>query len=123
MTEGTQYCHVMDSPVGPLWLTHDGQGLTGLAFHGGAGLRGRPRRALERCEWRAEPGPFAAVIRQLQQYFDGERRSFDLPLAPEAGFGGGLPIKQQLLALERSVVMRQGLHTGMAMQLPLENLL
>lgn len=185
MAESTQYCHVMDSPVGLLRLTHDGRGLTGLAFHGGAGLRGRARRALERSDWRADAGPFAAVKRQLQQYFDGERSSFDLPLAPEGtgfqlgvwrelqripygqtlsygelarrignpracravglanganplaiivpchrvigadgsltGFGGGLPIKHQLLALEQSVVMRQGLRAGSGRQLPLEN--
>jgi methylated-DNA-[protein]-cysteine S-methyltransferase len=34
-------------------------------------------------EWREDKAPFAEVIRQLQAYFGGELRAFDLPLAPE----------------------------------------
>jgi len=35
-----------------------------------------------RAEWRADPAPFAEVIRQLTAYFDGQLTTFDLDLAP-----------------------------------------
>ena len=37
---------------------------------------------MEPC-WKQDKAPFVEVIRQLQAYFDGELREFDLPLAPE----------------------------------------
>jgi len=68
---------VVDSPVGPLTLVGDGEALSGLYFDGH--LR-TPRLS--------DPGPrtstgFDEVRRQLGEYFSGERRSFDLPLAPQ----------------------------------------
>jgi methylated-DNA-[protein]-cysteine S-methyltransferase len=64
-----------DSPVGELTLVADGDALVGLYFedHGR-----RPRLDLGP---RSDEG-FDAVIRQLREYFDGERRDFDLELAP-----------------------------------------
>lgn len=184
----TLYWHEMASPVGPLRLMHASGALIGIGFHGEAALRDGPRPRGQAGEWLADPAPFAEVMRQLRQYFDGERCSFELPLAPRGsafqqdvwrelqripygetisygelarrigrpracravglanganplpiivpchrvigadgsltGFGGGLPIKRQLLELERSVLPRhRDAAKGSIMQLPLENLL
>jgi len=70
------YFTYTDSPIGPLLLRSDGEALTGIYMDvpGGApsGL----------SEWTEDSSarPFAATIRQLQEYFTGARREFDLPL-------------------------------------------
>ena len=70
----------MPSPVGELLLVgvpaKDGVRLTSVSMDG-------QRYAPEvRAEWRADPAPFAEVIRQLTAYFDGQLTEFDLDLAP-----------------------------------------
>ena len=68
---------IHDSPVGPLSLVSDGQALAALAFEQHA----RPIRPLVG----AEPGSDAILDetrRQLDAYFAGKIRRFDLPLAP-----------------------------------------
>lgn len=66
----------VDSPIGALLLLADAEGvLCGLFMQDGR----RPRRLDSR--WRTEPGAFTAVCTQLDEYFTGRRRSFDLPLA------------------------------------------
>jgi methylated-DNA-[protein]-cysteine S-methyltransferase len=67
---------ITDSPVGDLTLVADGDALVGLYFDG---HKRTPRLT--------DPGPraddgFGAAIRQLREYFDGERTDFDLELAP-----------------------------------------
>lgn len=71
------FCHQMKSPVGPLLLAGDGSSLKLIHFQSGPHARSPDR------EWTADPRPFAAVIAQLEEYFAGVRRSFDLPLAPD----------------------------------------
>lgn len=63
----------MDSPIGRLRLRTDGAALTGIDF----------------TPWVDELGPrddhqpvLAAARAQLEDYFAGSRRAFDLPLAP-----------------------------------------
>jgi methylated-DNA-[protein]-cysteine S-methyltransferase len=63
---------IVGSPIGELLLVGDGESLTGLAFH--------PANA--RPGWRLEPTAFSGVKDQLDAYFAGELRTFDLPLAP-----------------------------------------
>ena len=67
----------MDSPIGPLLFTADDGGLTRLYMevrhHGPDEVR---------PEWRRDDGAFAEACRQLDEYFAGERREFDLPLNP-----------------------------------------
>jgi methylated-DNA-[protein]-cysteine S-methyltransferase len=150
----------LESPIGKLTLWSDGAALTGLAFPGEKRVE-KPAPGLKES-----PEPFAEAIRQLGEYFAGQRRAFDLSLAPEGtafqrrvwdeltgipfgatisyaelarrignpkavravggangrnplpiivpchrvigadgrltGFGGGLPIKERLLAFERT---------------------
>jgi methylated-DNA-[protein]-cysteine S-methyltransferase len=67
---------IIDSPLGELTVVAEDGHLVGLYF---AGHRRRP--AADTLGERAEEG-FEAVGRQLKEYFAGERREFDLPLAP-----------------------------------------
>jgi methylated-DNA-[protein]-cysteine S-methyltransferase len=60
---------VINSPIGPLTLTERDGALAGLAF-GARGACDPPTPLLRRATG------------QLNEYFAGERRSFDLPLAP-----------------------------------------
>jgi len=150
----------MNSPIGPLLLAGDEGGLHQVHF--GTGRRPKsPQR-----DWMENKAPFKEVIRQLEAYFEGKLKDFDLPLvldgtdfqllvwnnlrkipygetisygqlarrigSPDAaravglangsnpipiiipchrvigsngdltGFGGGLPVKKKLLALESS---------------------
>jgi len=63
----------VDSPIGELLLVGDGHALHGLYMQAG-----RPKRT--RPEWERSDEPFAAVAQQLDEYFAGERREFDIPL-------------------------------------------
>ena len=69
------YCNV-DSPIGPLLLTSDGESLTVLYM--GAPSK-RPNMG---SEWIENPkaGVLLAAAGQLQEYFAGKRKTFDLPL-------------------------------------------
>jgi len=153
------YYQVIESPIGKLLLAGSHEALCQVRFHGGRDLIGA------RVEWQENPEPFREAVRQLEAYFSGTLKSFDLPLKlegtefqktvwqalqeipygetwsygqlaghigkPQAmravgaangrnpipviipchrvigadgsltGFGGGLPIKQKLLELER----------------------
>jgi methylated-DNA-[protein]-cysteine S-methyltransferase len=75
----------MPSPVGELLLTAADGELTGLYMpvevHGTPTGRARDDSA------------FATVRRQLEEYFAGERRTFDLPVAPR-----GTPFQQAVWA-------------------------
>jgi methylated-DNA-[protein]-cysteine S-methyltransferase len=73
MNHATYYT-TMHSPVDDLLLVSDGNALTGLHMeqtrHGTAAL----------ATWKRDPGPFREVVRQLQAYFEGELRQFNLPI-------------------------------------------
>jgi methylated-DNA-[protein]-cysteine S-methyltransferase len=83
---------VMGSGIGPLLLAATGEGLVSVEFHADAAVRDR---ALGRLTGRfgAEPvedaaGRLAEPIRQLEAYFAGGLREFELPLdwALSSGF-------------------------------------
>src|SRR5579875_1319055 len=67
----------IDSPVGLLLLAGDGARLSRLAFLGD----GARRPLSPPAGWQQDPRPFASVRRQLDEYFEGSRRTFDIPLA------------------------------------------
>lgn len=70
------YTHTL-SPVGPLLLAADDDGLRLIEFHA-------PRHPMARgTDWREGDNDVLGMARmQLDEYFAGTRRGFDLPLAP-----------------------------------------
>jgi methylated-DNA-[protein]-cysteine S-methyltransferase len=77
-----------DSPIGELLLAGDERGLARLHM---APFRTDPG-------WRRDDGAFEDVRRQLEQYFGGERRAFDVELAL-AGNSFELAVWQALLQI------------------------
>lgn len=65
----------LDSPLGELLLVGDRRALHGLYMQ-----RGRHPKRISPA-WTRAREPFAAVRAQLGEYFAGERREFDVPLA------------------------------------------
>ncbi len=69
------YCY-MDSPIGRLLLAGEEGNLAFIGFPEGKG------RLEPQPGWIEDSAPFAETMRQLAEYFAGERRDFDLPLRP-----------------------------------------
>ncbi len=67
----------MPSPVGKLLLAADEAGLRHIIFEDGREL------AMPLPHWRESAEPLRETIRQLQAWFAGELREFDLTLAPQ----------------------------------------
>lgn len=76
MNDETLYYDTMPSPVGPLRLIADAQGLRRICFE-----RDRHPRA-EDARGEHAPARLARARDQLDEYFEGTRREFDLPLRP-----------------------------------------
>ena len=83
---------VTESPIGPLTLTGRGEALEGLFFSTGSKARGADPA------WVRDDARFAEVRRQLDEYFAGERKRFDLPLAPH-GTDFQLAVRDALLEI------------------------
>ncbi len=66
-----------DSPLGTMLLAADERGLRLISF----ALGKRPERP--QSDWREDSAPFVEAIRQLRAYFQGELKTFDLPLSLE----------------------------------------
>jgi methylated-DNA-[protein]-cysteine S-methyltransferase len=69
------YTHV-DSPLGRLLLCTDGEALTGICMH----LPDRPLPGMSGWVCDAGAGALPRTARQLEEYFLGKRRDFDLPM-------------------------------------------
>lgn len=65
------YYWIYDTPVGAMTITANGSAVTGVAFG-----------AVEACE-RRETEIIKKAHAQLVEYFEGKRKSFDVPLEPE----------------------------------------
>jgi len=76
---------IMDSPCGPLCVAGTKFGLLRVDFQGG----NRPVRPA--ATWQEAPGYLENATHQLQEYFQGQRQSFTLPLAPP-----GTPFQQRV---------------------------
>ncbi len=64
------------SPLGELLLLGDGRSLTGLYMREG-------RRPVDiEPVWQRSPEAFTVLCGQLDEYFDGARETFEVPLAP-----------------------------------------
>lgn len=75
----------LPTPLGPMWLAADAQGLVGAWFDDEKHFHGPPP------EWREDATQplLGRAAAQLQDWFAGRRRDFDLPLAPR-----GTPFQQ-----------------------------
>jgi methylated-DNA-[protein]-cysteine S-methyltransferase len=71
----TAFCESA-TPIGPLLLWSDGEGLRGISFQ-----RSHPLRPPD--GWRRSREPFGRVLEQLTAYFAGRLDRFDVPLAPQ----------------------------------------
>jgi methylated-DNA-[protein]-cysteine S-methyltransferase len=69
MTNAEVHWTIYESPIGPLTLVAGSKGLSGLSFPGRLRV---PTEASKR--------PMPKVVEQLEAYFAGERRSFELDL-------------------------------------------
>lgn len=66
----------LDSPLGRLLVARDDEGITDLYLPGGTHTRD------PHPDWERDDGAFEDVRTQLDEYFAGARRDFDLPLHP-----------------------------------------
>jgi methylated-DNA-[protein]-cysteine S-methyltransferase len=71
------YYTTFESPVGPLLLAGDSNALQRVSFESSK------HSALTQAELKQDRAAFTEVIRQLQAYFRGELKVFDVPLAME----------------------------------------
>ena len=74
----TLFAHRFESPLGPMVMVSDGTALTGLYLEG---QKHFPKNAAS-WSWDREVLPFADTLHQLADYFEGRRRTFDLPWSP-----------------------------------------
>ena len=82
----------LDSPVGALFLTSNGEAITELFMEK---HKGGPKPI---GDWRREDGLFREAADQLRAYFAGELTEFDLRLAT-----GGAPFQQRVWAELRNI--------------------
>jgi methylated-DNA-[protein]-cysteine S-methyltransferase len=82
----------LESPVGALFLTSNGEAITELFMEK---HKGGPKPI---GDWRRDDGPFREAAGQLRAYFAGELTDFDLPLATD-----GAPFQQRVWAELRKI--------------------
>ena len=72
----TTYYHYHTTPIGKLLLAGNEEYLSQLGFPSGSMARKHKKG------WVKDSSPFKEVMFQLDSYFDGELKDFELPLAP-----------------------------------------
>ncbi|PCH95077.1 MAG: cysteine methyltransferase [Gammaproteobacteria bacterium] len=81
-----------NSPFGKIALTANEQGLTSLTF-----MDGKKEFTLPK-DHQKNPDKFKQVCQQLTEYFNGDRKVFDLPLAAQ-----GTPFQQKVWQTLRNI--------------------
>ena len=76
MTDTTTYWTMIDSPLGPLLLTADEEGISGVIMDADLDERTQPSSG-----WVEDAAHFEEARRQLEEYFAGQRTEFDLALS------------------------------------------
>jgi len=73
-----------DSPIGSILLAGTSKGLQHIAFQGGNTLKKQLKPDdLARDGWECAAAPFSKACQQLDEYFAGKRRTFNITLAPQ----------------------------------------
>jgi methylated-DNA-[protein]-cysteine S-methyltransferase len=82
------------SPLGPMIVAATARGLAGVWFEG-------QRHLPDSSNWPQQPGHplLLRAVAQLQEYFAGQRSSFDLPLDLQGGTAFQQDVWQALLAI------------------------
>lgn len=75
MSDSTTYYTYLDSPIGQIFVAGDGEAVSQISFTTGHQVR-HPEPG-----WIDDGAPLRIATEQLEQYFAGERRRFDLRLA------------------------------------------
>lgn len=102
MNVSTRIYQDMASPIGRLRLIAEGDELVGIWFEQGRDARKDDPGLVER-----DSEVLARTRAQLEEYFRGERRDFDLPLAPR-GTGFQRRVWQRLCGIEYGTTTTYG---------------
>jgi methylated-DNA-[protein]-cysteine S-methyltransferase len=79
------YYTTMESPIGELLLVGDGDNLSGMYMQDGR----KPKTIA--ADWQQSAAPLADARTQLEEYFAGNRTTFDIPLAAQ-----GAPFEREV---------------------------
>ena len=93
MTETPTYWTMIDSPLGPLLLTADEEGISGVIMDADIDEKVAPSAG-----WVEDPARFEEAHRQLEEYFAGQRTEFDLPLR-----AAGTPFQHEVWAALQTI--------------------
>lgn len=83
---------ILPSPIGELLLAGDGESLNEICFEA------PEKRRMIPSNWKYQKGAYPVATLQLEEYFAGERKHFDLALRPE-----GTPFQLQVWKALRQI--------------------
>lgn len=96
---------IMSSPLGPLTIAGSACGITSISFD--AGDAGDAGQIQSHAGEQADTAAFAGVVDQLEQYFAGRRRAFDVAL-DLAGTDFQLRVWRELMAIPYGTTISYG---------------
>jgi methylated-DNA-[protein]-cysteine S-methyltransferase len=86
------YYTQLDSPVGTLLLTLENEHLTNICMFN------QKRTITVQTDWVESGRHFRTIARQLEEYFRGKRRAFEIPMSPQ-GTDFQMSVWQELLKI------------------------